>query len=155
MGPESKKDSARYFVQTEKGWEPISIADVSKILAGEAGEERELKIKEAENEMCSINRVIFSGPATIVFWSDGTKTIVKCMDGDHYSYEMGIYAATLKKIFGESYSVFKKDVHDIVTEEIEAREAFLNKLKEKVKNSESDKEAKSNYEYGKTWSVTS
>lgn len=58
----------------------------------------------------SIDHVIFSGPATIVFWADGDKTIVKCKPGDEYSYDVGIAMATLKKIFGDSYSVYKNDV---------------------------------------------
>lgn len=27
-----------------------------------------------------IEKVLFQNPATIVFWSDGTKTVVNCMD---------------------------------------------------------------------------
>lgn len=57
-----------------------------------------------------IKHVIFSGPATIVFWDDGDKTVVKCMDGDQLNYEMGIAMCTLKKIFGASYLNFKKDI---------------------------------------------
>lgn len=30
-----------------------------------------------------VKQVIFSGPKTIVFWLDGTKTIVSCGEGDH------------------------------------------------------------------------
>lgn len=57
-----------------------------------------------------IRKVIFSGPATIVFWNDGDKTVVKCMKGDHLNYEMGIAMCTLKKLFGDSYLDFKKDL---------------------------------------------
>ena len=72
-----------------------------------------------------IKKVIFNDPATIVFWEDGTKTVVKCKDGDLFTYEKGIYAATLKKIFGESYSVYKKDVNRIIEEEIANKEKLL------------------------------
>ena len=44
--------------------------------------------------------VIFNGPATIVFWNDGTKTIVKCSDGDEYDPEKGLAMAYSKKLFG-------------------------------------------------------
>lgn len=30
-------------------------------------------------------QVIFHDPATIVYWADGTKTVVKCAEGDTYS----------------------------------------------------------------------
>ena len=45
-------------------------------------------------------KVIFNGPATIVYWSDGDKTIVKCMKGDTYSKEAGFAIACAKKMFG-------------------------------------------------------
>ena len=46
-------------------------------------------------------KVIFSGPATIVIWGDGSKTVVKCMDGDTYDKEKGFAMAYLKKMFGK------------------------------------------------------
>lgn len=65
-----------------------------------------------------IQKVIFSGPATIVFWEDGDKTIVKCMDGDPLNYEMGIAMCTLKKLFGEEgYRNYKKHVKELLPEE--------------------------------------
>lgn len=33
--------------------------------------------------------VIFRAPATIVFWDDGDKTVVKCQPGDTYCAETG------------------------------------------------------------------
>ena len=65
-------------------------------------------------QQCRIEKVIFSGPATIVFWDDGDKTVVKCMDGDQMNYEMGIAMCTLKKIFGSSYGAFKKHIKELV-----------------------------------------
>lgn len=47
-----------------------------------------------------IKEVIYSDPATIVFWSDGTKTISKCIYPDVYSKETGLSLCILKKIFG-------------------------------------------------------
>lgn len=67
-----------------------------------------------------IKKVIFSGPATIVFWEDGDKTIVKCMDGDPLNYEMGIAMCTLKKLFSEEgYRNYKKYVKELLPEEKE------------------------------------
>lgn len=37
--------------------------------------------------------VIFSNPATIVFWSDGDKTVVKCQPGDTFCAETGLSMA--------------------------------------------------------------
>ena len=44
--------------------------------------------------------VIFNNPATIVYWSDGTKTVVKCQPGDTFSAETGLTTAMLKKYMG-------------------------------------------------------
>lgn len=58
----------------------------------------------------SIKNVIFNDPATIVFWSDGTKTVVKC-HGEDFDPEKGLAMAISKKIFGNNgdyYNIFKK-----------------------------------------------
>lgn len=58
-----------------------------------------------------IKNVIFNDPATIVFWSDGTKTVVKTQDGEKYDEEKGLAMAIAKRAFGNEgnyYNVFKK-----------------------------------------------
>ena len=58
-----------------------------------------------------IKDVIFNDPATIVFWADDTKTVVKCQDGDIYDPEKGLAMAISKKALGnnyDSYNTFKK-----------------------------------------------
>lgn len=47
-----------------------------------------------------IDRVIFNNPATIVWWKDGTKTVVKCQDGDSFNKELGLAMAIVKKCCG-------------------------------------------------------
>lgn len=47
-----------------------------------------------------ITRVLYSGPATIVFWNDGTKTVSKCAPGDVYNAELGLSVAIMKRIVG-------------------------------------------------------
>ena len=49
-----------------------------------------------------IRRIVFSGPATIVFWEDGTKTVVKCMEGEKFERYAGFAAACMKKMFGST-----------------------------------------------------
>lgn len=56
-----------------------------------------------------IKRVIFNPPATIVMWEDGTKTIVKCTEGEEFKEELGLAMAIAKRYFG-SRSKFKKEV---------------------------------------------
>ena len=47
-----------------------------------------------------IKNVIFNDPATIVFWEDGTKTVVKCQHGDEFDPEKGLAMAIAKKAYG-------------------------------------------------------
>ena len=61
--------------------------------------------------MQRIKKVIFNDPATIVFWSDGTKTVVKRGENDTFDPEKGLAMAISKKFFdnmGYYYDVFKK-----------------------------------------------
>lgn len=48
----------------------------------------------------TVKKVIFSDPATIVFWTDNTKTIVKCGENDIYDPEKGVAMACMKKLLG-------------------------------------------------------
>ena len=48
----------------------------------------------------SIKKVIFNDPATIVFWYDGTKTVVKCQPEDTYDKRMGLALCIAKKALG-------------------------------------------------------
>ena len=60
-------------------------------------DEGKFKVKVSEGR---IKDVKFSGPATIVFWTDGTKTVVKCRKGDKFDPEKGIAMACAKKLMG-------------------------------------------------------
>lgn len=51
-----------------------------------------------------IKNVIFNDPATIVFWTDGTKTVVKCQEGDIFDPEKGLTMAIAKKVYGNKGS---------------------------------------------------
>lgn len=57
-----------------------------------------------------IKNVIFNDPATIVFWNDGTKTVVKAENED-FDPEKGLAMAISKKFLGNQgnyYETFKK-----------------------------------------------
>ena len=47
-----------------------------------------------------IEKVIFNNPATIVYWHDGTKTVVKAQDGEPFDKEKGLAMAFMKKVCG-------------------------------------------------------
>lgn len=54
----------------------------------------EIQMKAPSKSGCNpIKKVIFNDPATIVFWKDGTKTIVKCQEGAEFDPEKGLAMA--------------------------------------------------------------
>lgn len=66
-------------------------------------------------EPLKITKVIFNYPATIVFWSDKTKTIVKC-ENEAFDEEKGLAMAISKKFLGNKgnyYNEFKKWLPEI------------------------------------------
>lgn len=64
----------------------------------------------------SVKKVIFNDPATVIFWSDGTKTVVKCQKGDKYNKETGFALAYLKKVLGND-NTFNKEINKWVGED--------------------------------------
>lgn len=92
IGPKTEADAAELYEKLCVG-HTVSIslpAEVKQLFGGMLADEygNSLYIKE----------VIYNDPATIVFWSDGTKTTSKCQKGDIYSPEVGLILAVLKKI---------------------------------------------------------
>lgn len=72
------------------------------------------------NQNRYIKNVIFNDPATIVFWNDGTKTVVKAADGENFDPGKGLAMAIAKKYFGNRgnyYDVFRKWLPKEKTEE--------------------------------------
>lgn len=66
---------------------------------------------EFEINGAKIEKVIFNDPATIVIWSDGEKTVVKCQNGDTYTPEVGLAMCIIKKYCGNKgnyNNIFKK-----------------------------------------------
>lgn len=77
-----------------------------------------------------IKNVIFNEPATIVIWSDGTKTVVKCQEGEGYDPEKGMAMAISKKALGNKGNyceVFKKWLPE--EEKVNDSRAFSNDLR--------------------------
>jgi hypothetical protein len=64
----------------------------------------------------AIKRVYFNNPVTVVIWEDGTKTIVRCQEGDVYSKETGLALCIAKKALGNK-SNFNDVFHKYIPEE--------------------------------------
>lgn len=86
-----KKDCIRI-----DAWKPFSVQDLKT------------EINSMYGRGMHIKKVVFNGPATIVFWTDGTKTIVKCAEGDKYDRKVALLYAIAKKKFGNNSRVHKE-----------------------------------------------
>lgn len=55
------------------------------------------------NRVCGFypKRIVRNGPAMVVFWTDGTKTVVKCHE-EEFDYEKGLAMALARKTWGRS-----------------------------------------------------
>lgn len=111
LGPESKEVIRKMEERLTKRVREIIIPDVNK-------EEKEMNYnnipaRATDNHMKihapipiikipEISKVVFNNPATIVFWGDGTKTVVKCMEGQEFNEYYGVACAIMKRFFGSN-----------------------------------------------------
>ena len=58
--------------------------------------------------------VIFNGPATVCIWSDKTKTVVKCMEGDRFDREKGLMLCIMKKMLGDDAEKFHTEYKQLM-----------------------------------------
>ena len=82
-----------------------------------------------------IKNVIFNYPATIVFWNDDTKTVVKCDERDKFDPEKGITMAFFKKMHGNTGHYFeeiKKWAKKYEDKENKAFKDFLNSISNSI-----------------------
>lgn len=63
-------------------------------------------------------KILVQGTATIIWWSDGTKTVVKCQKGDKMDPEKGIAMCVMKKFMGtnETHSNYLDFAKDAIAE---------------------------------------
>ena len=78
--------------------------------------------KDNNSEELDFEDIIINPPATIVKWDDGTKTVVKCQNGDVYDAEKGIALCFMKKMFNN-----KSYYNEVIKEAIAVNEARQNK----------------------------
>ena len=79
-----------------------------------------------------IKNVIFNPPATIVFWEDGTKTVVKCQN-EIFDPEKGLAMAFMKNALGNKSNYF-----NIVKKWAEKYDVFEATLREALKEVEKE-----------------
>lgn len=64
--------------------------------------------KEKDMEEVTIKNVIFNPPATIVFWSNGDKTVVKCEEIEKFDPEKGMAMAISKHALGNKGNYYNE-----------------------------------------------
>ena len=83
---------------------PDALISVDRTFLFSTNDDREHR--EAD---VSIKKVIFNDPATIVYWNDGSKTVVKCTEDDVWDPEKGLAMAICKHIYGADFhKIFNK-----------------------------------------------
>lgn len=110
--PENVDEPKKNWLQEEfldqflKRWNrECDVADVVEVT-----QERWTAVNPHIQKPYGIKNVIFNEPATIVFWTDGTKTVVKC-ENEEYDPEKGLAMAISKKALGNQgnyYNTFSK-----------------------------------------------
>lgn len=117
----------------ETGLESIYIESINKATISDSYKRFLNYHYGSRSKSLQIKKIIFNGPATIVMWNDGTKTVVKQSKFDDYDYEKGFAMCVVKKVFGDQYNAIRKMVvksyEDTITATIdEVNELFLTKL---------------------------
>lgn len=77
----------------------------------EVMDEKAKNLKDFENQFFGtykipeVREIRYNGPATIVFWEDNTKTVVKMQPGEmHYDPDKAFAMAVCKKLFGNKFN---------------------------------------------------
>lgn len=95
------------------------------VFVGEVADFRIISFKQ----MMTPKKVIFNNPATIVYWEDGSKTVVKCGSGDMYDCEKGFAMCVLKRLYGDDFHrLLKTHVPDKIqnSNQIKAIDMIIN-----------------------------
>ena len=85
--------------------------------------------KMDSNAIPKIKQVIFNNPATIVFWTDNTKTIVKAVN-EKFDPEKGLAMAIAKKCLGNKGNYFNEFKKWIREEDLNYESVNTGKAKE-------------------------
>lgn len=95
-------------------------------------EEATKKKEETTMTAASIKNVIFNPPATIVFWTDGSKTVVKCNAKEEFDPEKGMAMAIAKRCANNSddfYKEIKKWVEKSGYKQVDDMKALVKEIK--------------------------
>lgn len=86
----------------------------SIFVLGHFPDDSQVEVKKSEKrdpmelvDFLKPKKIIYSGRKTIVFWPDGTKTLVSLMEGQEHDEYSAFCAAVVKKMFGATHKAKK------------------------------------------------
>lgn len=77
---------------------------LSRLVANATFFPNEIFLKQDASSVIPV-KIVFNNPATVVFWKDGTKTVVKRQKGTPFNKYYGYLAALGKKLHGSTIKV--------------------------------------------------
>lgn len=95
----------RQFKFVDSRFKPLTKQEVDDMMNNET-----VKNFVKERNGLQISDVIFNDPATIVFWRDGSRTVVKAKN-EPYDPEKGLAMAITKKVYGNKYNYYDTVQH--------------------------------------------
>lgn len=116
--PPKIKELGEITTYQNYGYIKSDVMDFTDIIEGI----KNLGIGDKDMYKLKAKKIIFNGPATIIIWEDGNKTICKCMDIDTFDPEKGIAMCFLKRLFeindwGSYKRLFKTYIPDYKVKE--------------------------------------
>lgn len=103
----------------------ISDSDIINVFIDQMFDEARKSAARTRAAMPMVDHIIANEPATIVFWADGSKTVVKQQPGDGvYDVEKGFAMALIKHLMGDkgNYNNYIKDALSTVVEPKKSKE---------------------------------
>ena len=91
--------------ETTMSFSPVSVPDIGRWQ--DEWDDRYAKLRGLRGvsymiDDLRVNKIIFSGPCTIILWDDGTKTIARVSEDDEFDPEKGIAVCFMKRMLGHT-----------------------------------------------------
>ena len=90
-----------HFYQSYDVSRPIPAKEFKEMLEKQSIERLSFGFSKKDTKF-DYDRIIFSGPCTIVIWKDGTKTMARVSEGDTFDPEKGVAICYMKRALGHT-----------------------------------------------------
>lgn len=107
----AKRNKMSNYVDTDDAFKPVLDPNLIHYINNDINMTKRM-VRTMMNSIygipkTSIKDVMFNPPATIVFWNDGTKTVVKAQNNEAFDPEKGLAMAIAKKALGNQGNYFE------------------------------------------------